>query len=163
MPYNPDVHHRRSIRLQHYDYAKPGSYFVTICVYQKRWVFGEIANDSVCLNGAGKIAHESWLALSRQFPYIEFDEYIIMPNHVHSIITIPETQSAPGQQPPTLGHIIRAFKATTTSQIRSTCTPEFAWQRNYYEHIIRKNGELDQIRQYIIDNPLRWSLRHQSP
>ncbi|MHB8600080.1 MAG: transposase [Ktedonobacteraceae bacterium] len=159
MPYDPEIHHRRSIRLRHYDYRRPGSYYVTICVHEKRCVFGEIADAVAHLNELGNIAQTNWLAMPQRFPTIEVDEYIIMPNHMHGIITITETSSS--MKAPALGQIIRAFKSATTTQIHATCMPEFEWQNNYYERIIRKDGEINRVRQYIINNPLRWSLQHQ--
>jgi putative transposase len=107
----------------------------------------------------GNIAQTNWLALPQRFPTIEIDEYIIMPNHMHGIIAITETSSL--TKAPTLGQIVRVFKAVTTSQIRTAYLPNFAWQGDFYERIIRKDGELNHIRQYIIDNPLRWLLKHQ--
>src|SRR5579863_6360820 len=94
MPYDPEKHHRRSIRLQHYDYRMPGSYYVTICTHEQKCVFGEIKNNIACLNEPGNIAKRNWLALPQRFLTIEMDEYIIMPNHMHGIITIPEMPSS---------------------------------------------------------------------
>jgi REP-associated tyrosine transposase len=159
MPYDPEKHHRRSIRLRHYDYTRQGSYYVTICTHERRCIFGEITDATACLNDLGNIARTNWLALSQRFPTIGIDEYIIMPNHMHGIIAINETPSS--TKAPTLGQIVHAFKAVTTTQIRTTYMPEFAWQGNFYERIIRKDGELNRIRQYIIDNPRRWSLKYE--
>ncbi len=158
MPYDPEKHHRRSIRLRHYDYRRQGLYYVTICTHEKRCIFGEIKDNAACLNDIGNIAQTNWLSLPQRFPNIEIDEYIIMPNHMHGIITITEMLSS--TKAPTLGEVVRTFKGATTSQIHTTYMPEFAWQRDFYERIIRKDGELDRIRQYIIDNPLRWSLKY---
>lgn len=132
---------------------------MTICTHEKRCLFGEIKNNAICLNDLGNIAQTNWLTLSQRFPTIEIDEYIIMPNHMHGIITITEMPFS--TKAPTLGEIVRAFKGATTSQIHTTCMSEFAWQRDFYERIIRKDGELNRVRQYIIDNPLRWSLKHE--
>ena len=158
MPYDPEKHHRRSIRLRNYDYRRQGSYYVTICAHEKRCIFGEIKDNAACLNEIGNIAKSNWLTLPQRFPTLEIDEYIIMPNHMHGIITLTGMPSS--TKAPPLGEIVRAFKGATTSQIHTTCMPEFAWQRDFYERIIRKDGELTRIRQYIIDNPLRWSLKY---
>ncbi len=80
--------HRRSIRLPGYDYAQVGAYFVTICTYQKECVFGEVGGDGVKLNDAGYMVNQWWLDLSRRFPTVETDEYVVMPNHLHGIIVI---------------------------------------------------------------------------
>ncbi len=158
MPYDPRQHHRRSIRLPHYDYRNPGSYYVTICIHEKRCVFGEVKNNIVCLNEMGQIAQRNWLALPQRFPTLEMDEYIIMPNHIHGIITITERPSS--TDAPALSKIMQIFKGATSKQIHDTYLPDFAWQRDYFERIIRKDGDLDRTRQYIMNNPIRWSLKH---
>ncbi|MCI0596714.1 MAG: hypothetical protein L0Z48_09285, partial [candidate division Zixibacteria bacterium] len=88
MKYNPDVHHRRSIRLKEYDYAQAGAYFVTICTQGREGLFGGIKNGGMELNPAGQMVQTVWEELPRRFPDIELDEFIIMPNHVHGIIVI---------------------------------------------------------------------------
>jgi len=86
MPYNPNIHHRRSIRLKGYDYSQVGVYFVTICVQNRANVFGDVINDEMVLNDAGKMI-EKWCAkLSHKFSDIAVDTYIVMPNHFHAII-----------------------------------------------------------------------------
>ena len=92
MPYNPAIHHRRSIRLKGYDYSQAGMYFVTICVSVganlrvRPNLFGEIVDGKMILNDAGKMI-EKWCAeLSHKFSDIVVDTYIVMPNHFHAII-----------------------------------------------------------------------------
>jgi len=88
MKYNPDIHHRRSIRLQGYDYSSPGAYFVTMCTHNRECLFGEIANGKMRLNELGKIASQCWLAIPDHFPHARLGAFVIMPNHVHGIIWI---------------------------------------------------------------------------
>ena len=88
MKYNPDVHHRRSIRLKGYDYSQTGVYFVTICTYQRLSLFGEITDGEMILNEAGNVAKQCWLAIPEHFSNFELKEFVIMPNHVHGIIQI---------------------------------------------------------------------------
>jgi REP element-mobilizing transposase RayT len=101
------------------------------------------------------------------------DIHVVMPNHLHGIVWIkpvgaqfiaPHT-THPGaiNRAPTLGEIVRAFKAVTARAIRQMVFPEFAWQRNYYEHIIRSEESLNRIRQYILDNPQRWAYDRENP
>ncbi len=85
------AYNRRTIRLQNYDYTQPGFYFVTICTYKKKWMFGEIVNDEMHLNDVGKVIQSTWNTLPGRFPHVELDEYVIMPNHIHGIIIIEET------------------------------------------------------------------------
>ena len=88
MTYNPDIHHRRSIRLKGYDYSRAGLYFVTICTHHSLPLFGEIIEGEMILNVAGRVATKCWLAIPEHFPQVKLDEFVIMPNHVHGIIQI---------------------------------------------------------------------------
>jgi putative transposase len=94
MAYNPDIHHRRSIRLRDYDYAGNGAYFVTICVHGRECLFGEITDCEMRLNDAGRLVEDVWKGLPGRFPQVELDEYIIMPNHFHGIIVITDDVEA---------------------------------------------------------------------
>ena len=88
MKYNPDIHNRRSIRLKDYDYSKEGIYFITICTLDHEQLFGDIIDDKMFLNEFGKIVNGFWLQILKNFPNVQLDEYIIMPNHIHGIIVI---------------------------------------------------------------------------
>ncbi len=92
--YNPQIHHRRSIRLKGYDYSQAGLYFITICCEDRECRFGKIENDEMILNDAGKIADECWLDIPKHFPNAILHEYIVMPNHVHGIIELSENNIA---------------------------------------------------------------------
>jgi REP element-mobilizing transposase RayT len=91
MTYNPDIHHRRSIRLKGYDYSQEGWYFVTICVHNREWLFGDIINGKIILNDAGKMVETEWLNLKTRFLNIELGEFVVMPNHFHGILEITAT------------------------------------------------------------------------
>jgi len=88
MKYDPNRHHRRSIRLKGYDYTQAGAYFVTICTQHRQCLFGEILDTSLQLNSAGQMVAKWWGELSNKFPFIETNEYVVMPNHFHGIIVI---------------------------------------------------------------------------
>jgi putative transposase len=88
MKYNSDRHRRRSIRLEGYDYAQTGAYFVTICTQNRECLFGNIVDGEMRLNEYGRIAKESWEWLSRQYKYIDIDEWVVMPNHLHGILIV---------------------------------------------------------------------------
>lgn len=178
MKYDPESHLRRSIRLQGYDYAQAGAYFVTICAHNRECLFGEIVNDAVQLNTCGQIVAQCWQWLSEHYPYVILDEWVVMPNHLHGILVIADETDGRGAsrrapQPDAtipvkrkpLGQLIAAFKATSTKRILALpgIAIEFVWQRNYYEHIIRDERELNQIRQYIADNPLKWATDDNNP
>ncbi len=88
MTYDPDIHHRRSIRLRGYDYSSAGAYFVTICTRNQELVFGDIIDGSMILNDAGMMVQTVWDEIPSHYPGIEIDEFIIMPNHIHGITII---------------------------------------------------------------------------
>jgi putative transposase len=88
MKFNPDIHHRRSVRLKGYDYSQEGLYFVTICTQNRECLFGDIANGKMQLNPMGEIAHAEWIKTEQMRPNIQLHESIVMPNHIHGIIQI---------------------------------------------------------------------------
>jgi hypothetical protein len=90
---NPASHRRHSIRIAGFDYSKPGAYFATICVQNRECLFGEIVDGRMCLNAAGKMVEKWYRALPNKFPDFRIDEYIIMPNHFHSIVIIKSAHS----------------------------------------------------------------------
>ncbi|HEX7261790.1 MAG TPA: hypothetical protein VF258_08245, partial [Luteolibacter sp.] len=92
MKYNPEIHHRRSIRLKGYDYTRPGAYFVTFCSYQRRHIFGEVVNSEMKLSALGKIVREEWVRSAEIRKEIRLfdDEFVVMPNHGHGIVWIME-------------------------------------------------------------------------
>jgi putative transposase len=88
MKYNPEIHHRRSIRLPGYDYGQAGLYFITICAWQRQCIFGAIEDGEMHLNHMGEIARDEWLRTAKMRPNIDIAEFVVMPNHVHGIIAI---------------------------------------------------------------------------
>jgi len=84
--YNPQKHHRRSIRLQGYDYSQEGLYFITICCQDRVHLFGRIVDGEMILNGAGSQSQECWQDIPNHFPNVVLHEFVIMPNHIHGII-----------------------------------------------------------------------------
>jgi putative transposase len=93
MKYNPDKHHRRSIRLKGFDYSSPGAYFITICTQHRECLFGEIADGEMMLNRFGKMVATHWVNLAKHHPHVQLDEFTIMPNHVHGIIVLTHVES----------------------------------------------------------------------
>lgn len=187
MKFDPEQHHRRSIRLDGYDYSEPGAYFVTICLQQRKPLLGEVVGDNVRLNDAGLMVKRWWAELPGRSPMVDIDEYVVMPNHLHGIIVIarnpetaanvgaalrgrPEETGHPPGGAPTLGDIVGWFKTMTTNEyVRAvrgcgwTPFPGRLWQRNYYEHIVRNRDDLDEIRQYIAGNAARWKFDRENP
>jgi putative transposase len=96
--FNPEIHHRRSIRLQGYDYSKQGYYFITLCCAFRECLFGEIEENKMILNDFGRIACKEWIKSANIRSEIELDEFIVMPNHFHAIVIIHD-DSGRGDRP----------------------------------------------------------------
>ncbi|MCD6400671.1 MAG: hypothetical protein J7L73_01965 [Anaerolineales bacterium] len=185
-------HNRRSIRLKGYDYSQPGAYFITIVTQNREFLFGDVINGKMVLNAAGLMIQNVWNELPKRFSNIEMDETIVMPNHFHGIIKIvgqtlavtphddSEIINAAGMRPTptgaytegrkTIGDIIGAFKSITTHEyiigVKNNKWMVFCgklWQRNYWEHIVRNEMELNRIRKYIINNPINWNSDNENP
>ncbi len=176
MTYSPDQHRRRSIRLTGYDYSQNGAYFVTVCTKNRECLLGEIENGEMRLNDAGRIVMEEWIKTAEIRSGIELDACVVMPNHVHGIVVITHGRDtlhrrgdrpvAPtGPQPGSVGAIMAGFKSAVTKRINEMrqMPGEPLWQRNYYEHVIRNEDELNRIRQYINDNPAKWDMDKENP
>jgi putative transposase len=175
MKYNPEKHHRRSIRLKGYDYSAPGAYFITFCTHQRECLFGEIIDGAMHLNPYGKIVQEEWIQSSTIRQEIELDEWIIMPDHMHGIVMITDHNAdarthgrvprspkpcIPPRKPQSISSFMAGFKSAATKRINilrdTPGTP--VWQRNYHERIIRDKLALNNIRRYIQMNPINWEL-----
>ena len=173
------IRHRKPIRLQGYDYSGIGSYFVTICTFQRAYLFGEIQSGNMVLNDCGTYAQQCWTAIPEHYPHVSLDEYVVMPNHIHGIITIQnvgvqnleplQNVSRHNQYqhiiPKSIGSIVRGFKIGVTKWFRNNTDIDVVWQRNYWEHVISSDLELSRIRQYVQDNVDQWetdSLRNRT-
>ncbi len=201
-----------SARLKNWDYASNGMYYITIVTKNHNHFFGEIINGKMILNDIGEIAQKFYNEIPIHFPFILLDEMIIMPNHVHGILTIdqmlnrdmkllnndnvftvdggvddavdgrdvacnvstqhnvPLQHNIPLQRnipqknkkmaiisPKTgsISTVIRSYKSVVTKNAR-IINPDFAWQTRFYDHIIRNEYSLNNIRHYIINNPIKW-------
>jgi REP element-mobilizing transposase RayT len=178
------MYNRRSIRLKDYDYTQAGAYFVTICAYQRRCVFGSVENGLMRPNTCGQIVQYEWEQTAVVRPHVELDAFVVMPNHIHGIIVITDHVDIAGDgrgmmhhaptihiadQPPqrkfskpianSLSSIVGTFKAAVTRRINTLPgAPDHPiWQRNYHEHIIRNQHALDHIRAYVAANPSQWA------
>jgi REP element-mobilizing transposase RayT len=182
---------RRSIRLQEYDYAQAGAYFVTICTHNRECLFGEIVDGEVRLNAIGEIVREQWHAIPDRFSAVELDQFVVMPNHIHGIFVIvgaplagahsagaapsryhPGTSKnrAAARAAPTVGDIIGAYKSLCVHYglkwVQNNAPDRILgklWQRNYWEHIVRDESEWDRIREYICNNPMQWQSDQLNP
>jgi putative transposase len=176
--FDPQRHHRRSIRLQGYDYAQEGAYYVTIVTWRRDFLFGEIVNKEMMLSERGQIADACWREIPNHFPHVELGAYVVMPNHMHGIIIITNDRRGAIYRAPTddanierfgkpvkgsLPTIIRTYKAAVTRLIGRELNETGIWQRNYYEHIIRNEQDLQNKTDYIESNPLLWDEDDENP
>ncbi|MBK8700264.1 MAG: hypothetical protein IPN29_12335 [Saprospiraceae bacterium] len=170
----------RSLRLKGHDYGKNGTYFITICTMDRIPHFKILNNTNWELSESGGIVIEIWQAIPEFFPYVQLGEFVLMPNHIHGIIKI--TKSVAGEVPSVgklpfnedvahggftgiqnlmlhqnLGRVVRWFKGRCTYEIRKV-NPDFSWQRNYYEHIVRDEKALENIENYIKRNPDKFDM-----
>lgn len=184
--YNPDKHHRKSIRLKGYDYTKAGLYFITICCQNRVHLFGNVINKQMILNDAGKMIEKWFNELQNKFPDIKCHEMVVMPNHIHFIIenigsvgadlcvcpndsNFPKTEKRVSEilgehAGSPLHRVLQWFKTMSTNEyIRGVKNNNWIpfdgklWQRNYWEHIIRNDQSYQKISDYIINNPSKWN------
>jgi REP element-mobilizing transposase RayT len=167
---------RKSTRLQGYDYAQNGAYFVTLCTQNRLCLFGEIETDEMRPNDSGHMILRWWNELQTKFPNIELDSFVLMPNHVHGIIFLFDGTTvsgahagAPLQNHP-LDNIMQWFKTmTTNAYIRGVKEQGWEaflgklWQRSFHDHIIRNEDDLNTHRQYILSNPAQWASDDNNP
>ena len=174
---NLNLHKRRSIRLKEYDYSQPGEYFITICTHNRECLLGGIVDDAIRLSAIGEIVQRCWDSIPNHFPNVELDAFVVMPNHVHGIIIINEScrgevtsplleaATSPLLRKPALGNIVAFFKYQSTKLINemNRTTGGRFWQRNYFEHVIRDDKDLQNTQDYIINNPLNWKKDKENP
>jgi REP element-mobilizing transposase RayT len=123
-----------------------------------------VAGGVVLPSEAGEIVSNLWKDLPRRFPAVELDAFVVMPNHLHGILWLGGAKpDADSERVVPLGEVLRTFKALSARSVRTRPMPQFGWQRNYYEHVVRDEADLARIRQYIQDNPIRWDLDHENP
>ena len=166
----PRPYSRRSIRLRHYDYRSSGVYFITICAAKKAFIFGDVRDDGVWLSHAGRIVDACWREIPVHFPHVELDDFVVMPNHLHGILSLERATHASllrnrGPRAGSVGAVVGSFKSAAAKKINAIhrTASGRVWQRNYVERVVRNDEELRAYRQYIADNPLRWALDRENP
>lgn len=148
---------RKSTRLQDYDYSNNGYYFITICTQNKQHIFGCVSDCSINLNILGRIAAEEIENIICHYQTVEILKYVVMPNHIHAIIAINDTErSRPTST--TIPMIIGLYKSGVSKRIHTHEPDIVVWQRSFYDHIIRNEDEYLRVWQYIDENPLKWEI-----
>lgn len=166
-----------STRLRTWDYSNPSWYYVTLNVRNHREYFGDIRKGKMCLNEFGSIAEMCWKGIPVYFGNAAIDYFVVMPNHVHGIIIIeskdvacnvstdnPEKNVMSKISPlkGSLSAIVRSYKSAVSKLIHDIGGNEFSWQSRFFERIIRNEQELFNIRQYIEQNPFKWSIEKEN-
>ena len=179
---------RKANRFKTHDYSRAGGYFVTICARDRVHYFGEVESGAMTANAAGKMVERTWSELPECYEGVEIDQFQLMPDHVHGIIVIVETAGAgPRACPPvnrreregqpqgvvsamSLSDVIHRFKSLTTRRyvagVKNSGWRPFdgkLWQRSFYDRVIRDDDDMNRIREYARNNPLRWALDEERP
>ncbi len=155
---------RKSNRLRDYDYSERGYYFVTICTKDRKKVFGDVEEGKMNSNRCGEIVSQCWSELPGHYLNCSLDSFIVMPNHVHGIVVINDKNDVGNGSKPFprygLSEIMRGFKTSSSRKINEEINEsrKFQWQKSFYDHIIRNERSLENIRAYILYNPLKWEF-----
>jgi putative transposase len=184
--YDRHKHHRRSTRLQGWDYSRPGAYFITINIKGHVCFFGKVKNNKVILSNVGNVARDNLISIPEYFPHVLLDQFVVMPNHVHVIVFIERpfeslSKGVPSERPieekvnkaeyyrtisPKKGSvsvIFRRYKESVKKWCNDNGYGDFTWQSRFNDRVIRSNEELKRIRKYIIDNPRNWDIDENNP
>ncbi len=152
---------RKEIRLGNYDYSTCGVYFITICTKQKKPLFWDNVGatcgrpeNEYQLSDCGIIVENEIALLSSVYESVRVDKYIVMPDHIHMLVSIVPDEFGRPQVAPTISRVVQQFKGAITKKVGFSL-----WQKGYYDHIIRGQQDYDEIWQYIDENPLRWVLK----
>lgn len=165
-----------SARHPKWDYSSNAYYFITICTRNKISYFGKIHNRKIVLSRLGRMAEKLWQSIPEHLPFVDIDQFAIMPNHIHGIIAINKDSdhdlgrdvallrlykkhnqhmSEISPMKGSLASVIRSYKSICTRELHKL-NPTFSWQTRYYDKIIRNERHLLAIRKYIYDNPANW-------
>lgn len=151
-----DYPKRKPTRLKNYDYNSTGVYFITVCTQNKVNYFSDIVisgpNEpaTIQLTRFGKIAEEQIKAINFKYADVDIENYVIMPNHIHMIISIFNENE---KNNISVTDVVRIFKSLTT---RLCKIGPVIFQRSFYDHIIRNDTDYLRIRDYVDDNPSKW-------
>jgi len=178
-------YHRKSSRLKNYDYSKTGAYFITICTKNRAPILSTIVGAGsarpddesiyphIVLTPLGEIVEKYIIDIHEYYPHIVIDQYVIMPDHVHLLLTILSASVSDGRESafvtdgranpaPTVGNVIGRFKFLTTKEMANylNISDNHIWQRSYHDHIIRDKQDYLNTWNYINENPLRWIQKY---
>ena len=143
---------RKRQRMKGFDYSTPTAYFITICTHEKRCLFGTPSQ----LNTYGKIASDHIAGLAVHFPGLQIDHYVVMPNHIHILLTINWGHVPAAQAFPNVSAIIGSYKSSVSRAIHQLDPVLTVWQKSFHDHIPRTEKDFQEIWKYIEENPHNW-------
>ena len=146
---------RLPLRLNSIDYSG-GWFFITTCTLDRHSPLGQVRDGLIQLSDLGRIVDEEWRRTGELRPDVELDAFVVMPNHLHAVLALEGS----GDKTSVLSNIMAQFKSVTSKRIARLMGRKGApfWQRGYFDHSVRNDGDLLRIRTYIENNPLQWDL-----
>jgi len=150
-----DLPVRKPNRLKDYNYGGNGAYFITICVKDRHEMLGKIVGAAIgrpfqtTLSEYGTIVDKAIQKIGEKYESVKVDQYVIMPNHIHMILTVDDRRA---MRAPTISTVINQFKGYVSKQIGFSL-----WQKSFHDHIIRDERDYQNHWQYIDENPARWA------
>ena len=155
---------RQPNRIEGYDYSQQGAYFVTICTQDRKKLLSDIVGDGFPVPKlCGRIAEAVIKEIPQKYPGVNVHKYVIMPDHIHMLLMIRNSEQGTGNPSPTLGNVIGWYKYQATKRINLLLkTPgESVFQRSYYDHVVRNQQDYNEIWEYIAYNPTKWAIEKQ--
>ena len=158
---------RKHPRLKDYDYSQPGAYFITICTKDRRNILGrvpaghdymaigeeDLGQRQVVLSAIGETCRKFIENINVVYDFVKVSQYVIMPNHIHLLLTIESAAGGMRASRPTVSTVVRSFKTMVTKQVGTDL-----WQTSFYEHVIRNERDYTEIWRYIQENPMKWEF-----
>lgn len=151
-----DLPQRKSIRWKEFNYSSQGAYFLTICTFLRRKILAQVCGKEIKETKEGLIVLREWSRLPDRFPHVVLDRFVILPDHIHGILFLQKEEGV------SILQIIRTFKGISSAAINRLHRKrrQRVWQRSFFDRFLRDEGELDQAREYIKGNPIRWIEKH---
>ena len=136
---------RKNTRMKNFDYTSPNYYFVTVCTWEKKCIFGKPGEETQF----GRIAETGIVKISKHYPDVSVEKYVVMPNHIHMILSLKERKTR-------LDRIVGSYKSYVTNEIHNYRPEITVWQRSFHDHVIRNEQAFQKIWLYIEGNPGNW-------
>ena len=141
---------RKRNRLQWYDYGSAGMYFLTACTLERKALFWDNVGatsgrpQEIALSEHGKIVEEAILRIPQIYPSVFLENHVIMPNHIHLLISIHQTEGGRPVVAPTIPRIVKQLKGVVSKAVGFSI-----WQKSYYDHVIRNEQDYEEHMRYI--------------